>query len=115
MAANPPPGWLCHVCAKASGQDPFKKPAAPKKRKAPGDKRDVVHYVENRLPTMVNLCIKILTQYIDDVESLGDIGSVNLEAIAKAMAKTRSLTPQNASLFYNASNSKLVFYDATSK
>ncbi|TEB16422.1 hypothetical protein FA13DRAFT_1747165 [Coprinellus micaceus] len=95
MAANPPPGWLCH------------------KRKAPRDKRDVVHYVENRLPTMVNLCIKILTQYIDDVESLGDIGSVNLEAIAKAMAKTRSLTPQNASLFYNASNSKLVFFDAT--
>ncbi|KAF6758322.1 hypothetical protein DFP72DRAFT_1106852 [Ephemerocybe angulata] len=100
MAANPPPGWLCHVCAKASGQDPFKKPAAPRKRKAPGDKREVIHFVENRLPSLVNMCIKIVTQYIDDVESLGDIGALNVEAIAKAMAKNRSLTPENARLFY---------------
>ncbi|KAF6758516.1 DNA dependent ATPase [Ephemerocybe angulata] len=113
MAANPPPGWLCHVCAKASGQDPFKKPAAPRKRKAPGDKREVIHFVENRLPSLVNMCIKIVTQYIDDVESLGDIGTLNVEAIAKAMAKNRSLTPENARLFYNTTNTKLIFYDAT--
>ena len=108
MAANPGPGWLCHVCAKASGKDPFKKPAAPRKRKAPGDKREVVHFVENRLPTLVNLCIKVciflstlvnkrnmkfqvVTQHIDDVESLGDLGALNVEAIAKAMARNRSL------------------------
>ncbi|KAF6758311.1 hypothetical protein DFP72DRAFT_191959 [Ephemerocybe angulata] len=113
MAANPPPGWLCHVCAKASGQDPFKKPAAPRKRKALGDKREVIHFVENRLPSLVNMCIKIVTQYIDDVESLGDIGALNVEAIAKAMAKNRSLTPENARLFYNTTNTKLIFYDAT--
>ncbi|KAJ2928494.1 hypothetical protein H1R20_g8594, partial [Candolleomyces eurysporus] len=113
MAANPGPGWLCHVCAKASGKDPFKKPAAPRKRKAPGDKREVVHFVENRLPTLVNLCIKVVTQHIDDVESLGDIGTLNVEAIAKAMAKNRSLTAENAKLFYNTTNSKLVLYDAT--
>ncbi|RXW23189.1 hypothetical protein EST38_g2674 [Candolleomyces aberdarensis] len=113
MAANPGPGWLCHVCAKASGKDPFKKPAAPRKRKAPGDKREVVHFVENRLPTLVNLCIKVVTQHIDDVESLGDIGTLNVEAIAKAMAKNRSLTTENAKLFYNTTNSKLVLYDAT--
>jgi len=60
IAANPPPGWLCHVCAKAGGADPFKKPA-PKKRKAPGDKREVVHFVENRLPSLVNICIRVRT------------------------------------------------------
>ena len=73
---------------------------------------------------------QVVTQYIDDVESLGDLNALNVEAIAKAMARNRSLyvyslllvvfklnphsTPENAKLFYNATNSKLVFYDATS-
>ncbi|EFI28499.1 DNA dependent ATPase [Coprinopsis cinerea okayama7 len=113
MTANPPPGWLCHVCAKSSGQDPFKKPAAPKKRKTAADKREITHFVENRLPTLVTICIRLVTKHIDDVESLGDIGTLNLEAIAKAMSKNRSLTPDNAKLFYNASNPRLTFYDAT--
>ncbi|TFK24641.1 DNA dependent ATPase [Coprinopsis marcescibilis] len=113
LAANPPPGWLCHLCAKSSGQDPFKKSAAPKKRKAPADKREVIHFIENRLPTLVNICIKLLTKHIDDVESLGDIGTLNFEAISKAMSKNRSLTTENAKLFYNATNSRLTFHDAT--
>ncbi|KAH6899224.1 DNA dependent ATPase [Coprinopsis sp. MPI-PUGE-AT-0042] len=113
MAANPPPGWLCHICAKSSGQDPFKKPAAPRKRKAPADKREITHFVENRLPSLVNLCIKLVAKHIDDVESLGDIGSLNMDAIAKAMSKSRLLTADNAKLFYNATNSRLTFFDAT--
>lgn len=59
MAANPPPGFLCHNCAKASGADPFKKPAVPRKRKAPTDKRNVVHFEERRFPSLASLCIQV--------------------------------------------------------
>ena len=59
LAANPPPGFLCHVCAKASGADPFKKPAAPRKRKAPADKRNVVNFEERRFPSLATLCIQV--------------------------------------------------------
>lgn len=112
MAANPGPGYLCHTCAKASGNDPFKKPA-PKKRQVPADKRTITHFVESRFPSLVSLCIDLVTKHIDDIEALGDIGTMNMEAISKALSKNRRLTPENAKLFYNASNLSLTLFDAT--
>ena len=58
MAANPPPGYLCHQCAKASGVDPFKKASTPRKRK-PAEKREVVNFDQRRLPTLAALCIEV--------------------------------------------------------
>ncbi|KAG1884673.1 RNI-like protein [Suillus subluteus] len=113
MAANPPPGYLCHHCVKVSGTDPFKKPAVPRKRVNVTEKRDVVSYQERRFPSLAAMCIELITRYIDDVEALGDIGSVNMDEIAKALSKNRGLTPQNAHLFYDVLNKKLRFYDAT--
>jgi DNA repair protein RAD7 len=60
MASGTGPGFLCHQCAKASGADPFKKPTAPRKRKAPTEKRNVTHYEELRIPTLVSLCIQVI-------------------------------------------------------
>ncbi|KAF5386700.1 hypothetical protein D9615_002106 [Tricholomella constricta] len=113
MAASPGPGFLCHQCATASGIDPFKKPAVPKRKKAPADKRAVVNFEERRFPTLASLCIQLITKHIDDVEALGDIGAMNMEAISKALSKNRGMTPQNAHLFYNVSNTTLTLYDAT--
>jgi len=59
MAANPPPGYLCHQCAKAAGGDPFKKPAVPRKRKAVADKRAVISYEERRFPSLAAMCIEV--------------------------------------------------------
>ncbi|KAF8993948.1 hypothetical protein BDQ17DRAFT_1401499 [Cyathus striatus] len=73
-------GYLCHPCAKASGNDPFE---------------------ERRFPTLVSICIDIVSKHIEDIEAFGDIGMMNVEAIAKALSKNRCLTPQNAPLFYN--------------
>ncbi|OBZ75286.1 DNA repair protein rhp7 [Grifola frondosa] len=101
LAANPPPGFLCHVCAKASGADPFKKPALPRKRKSPAEKRNVTDVLQ------------LISKHIDDVEALGDIGSINMDEIAKAISKNRSLTAQNAPLFYDIENTTLTLYDVT--
>lgn len=56
--ANPPPGFLCHECKIADGSDPFKKPAA-RKRKAPEEKRKAITLDERRLPSLTSLCIKV--------------------------------------------------------
>ncbi|TFK45936.1 RNI-like protein [Heliocybe sulcata] len=113
MAARPGPGWLCHKCAKASGADPFKKPAAPRKRKAPEEKRKVVSFEERTLPSLASLCIKIITKHIDDVEALGDVGAMNLDEIAKSISRNRSMTPENVQLFYDVQNTRLTLYDVT--
>ncbi|TFK80509.1 RNI-like protein [Polyporus arcularius HHB13444] len=113
MAANPPPGWLCHICAKSSGADPFKKPAAPRKRKAAGDKRTLVSYEERRFPSLASVCIQVISNHIDDVEALGDIGTMNMDEIAKALSNNRSLNAENAMLFYNVENERLTLYDVT--
>ncbi|KAH9920184.1 RNI-like protein [Amylocystis lapponica] len=113
LAANPPPGFLCHLCAKASGADPFKKPALPRKRKAPSDKRKVVNFEERKFPTLASMCIELISKHIDDVEALGDIGGINMDEIAKSLARNRSLTPQNVPLFYDIAHTKLTLYDAT--
>ncbi|KAJ7091943.1 RNI-like protein [Mycena belliarum] len=113
MAAVPGPGFLCHPCAKASGTDPFKKSAAPRKRKTPAERRTVVHIEERSFPSLVSICIDVVARHIDDVEAFGDIGALNMEAISKALSKTRRLTSDNAPLFYSAENKRLSMYDAT--
>ena len=107
MASSSGEGYLCHQCAKAGGIDPFKKPTLPKKRKAPSEKRNVTSFEERRFPTLVSLCVQVcyylsvyrlmpmilqlITEHIDDVEALGDIGALNTEAIARALSRNRSL------------------------
>ncbi|KIK68104.1 hypothetical protein GYMLUDRAFT_54785 [Collybiopsis luxurians FD-317 M1] len=124
IAAIPGPGFLCHSCAKKLGNDPFKKPVALRKRTKAADKRNVVNFEERRLPTLVSMCIimtiwpihvypQIISNHINDIEAFGDIGSVNMDAISKAISKKRSLTPDNVHLFYGAENTSLILYDVT--
>ncbi|KAK0230718.1 RNI-like protein [Armillaria fumosa] len=112
MEAASGTGYLCHPCAKSSGTDPFKKPPVPRKRKTAAAKR-IVNYEERLFPSLASLCIQIISRYIDDIEALGDIGVLNMEAISKAISKNRSLTSTNAALFYGPENTVLTLYDAT--
>ncbi|KAE9410577.1 RNI-like protein [Gymnopus androsaceus JB14] len=113
IAANPGPGFLCHPCAKKQGNDPFKKPAAPRKRTKAAEKRSIVHFEQRRFPTLVSMCINIITNHIDDIEAFGDIGAMNMEAISKAISKKRSLNSENVQLFYGAEHTSLTLYDVT--
>ncbi|KAJ3977332.1 RNI-like protein [Lentinula raphanica] len=113
IAAANGPGYMCHSCAKKLGNDPFKKPTAPRKRTKAADKRNIVYFEERRFPTLVSLCINIVSTHIDDIEAFGDIGALNMEAISKAMSKKRSLNSENVNLFYGAGNTSLTLYDVT--
>ncbi|KAJ7074873.1 hypothetical protein B0H15DRAFT_956997 [Mycena belliarum] len=55
----------------------------------------------------------VVARHIDNVEAFGDIGALNMEAISKALSKTRRLTSDNAPLFYSAENKRLSMYEAT--
>jgi len=37
------------------------------------------------------MILQLITEHIDDVEALGDIGALNTEAIARALSRNRSL------------------------
>ncbi|EKM83235.1 hypothetical protein AGABI1DRAFT_69486 [Agaricus bisporus var. burnettii JB137-S8] len=112
-AAIPGPGWLCHPCAKEKGIEPLKKGSQSRKKKTVADRRTITTFEEKRFPTLVSLCIQLISKHIDDVESLGDIGTMNVEAISKTLSKNRSLTSENAQLFYSTTNATLTLYDAT--
>ncbi|PPQ73574.1 hypothetical protein CVT24_007460 [Panaeolus cyanescens] len=113
LASRDGKGFLCHPCSKAGGRDPFKKPALPKKKRTNADKRNVTSFEERRFPTLVSLCIQLITKHIDDIDALGDIGALNMEAISKALSKNRGLTIENAHLFYSPGNSTLTLFDTT--
>ena len=59
MAADPGPGWLCHTCAKAGGNDPFKKSQASRKKRLPTGKRTIASFEERRFPTLVSVCVQV--------------------------------------------------------
>ncbi|KAF8685238.1 RNI-like protein [Rhizoctonia solani] len=114
MAADPPPGFLCHTCAKASGADPFKKAGAPRGRKPVAEKRKIVNFEQKDVfKSLATTCIEIIAKYIDDMEALGDIGHINMDKISKILAKQRSLTDSTSKLFYSVENTTLTLYDTS--
>ncbi|CAE6495253.1 unnamed protein product [Rhizoctonia solani] len=113
MAADPPPGFLCHTCAKASGADPFKK-SGPRGRKPVAEKRKIVNYEQKDVfKSLATTCIEIIAKHIDDMEALGDIGHINMDKISKILARQRSLTESTSKLFYDVENTTLTLYDAS--
>lgn len=87
LAADPGPGFLCHVCAKSSGIDPFKKKAEPRKKKT--EKRVVQNFEEvEPVKSLTAMCIEvrwsfyILGAYLD--KTLRKL--VNLSIVSKSLA-----------------------------
>ncbi|KAG8704972.1 hypothetical protein FRC09_003227 [Ceratobasidium sp. 395] len=114
MAADPPPGYLCHTCAKASGADPFKKTGGPRVRKPATEKRKIVNFEQKDVfKSLATNCIEIIAKHIDNLEALGDIGQINMDRVAKILAKQRSLTESTSKLFYDVENTSLTIYDAS--
>ncbi|KZO92412.1 RNI-like protein [Calocera viscosa TUFC12733] len=112
--ADPGPGYLCPACTKAAGHDLFKTAQGPRKRKENVTKRKIVFFEENDpVPTLAELCLETIAKHIEDVDALGDIGSLNMDKIAKIIAKNRRLNASVAPLFYDITNENLTLYDCT--
>lgn len=110
-----PQTWLCVQCCPKLGLDAFGKKKAPTKaapKKAAREK--IVHYEVTKGPTpLADLCIQMIGKYIEEVDALGDIGSVNMSKVCKIICKSRRLTPETATLLYSVDRTELTMYDCT--
>jgi DNA repair protein RAD7 len=68
---------------------------------------------ERKIASLVSHCVELISNHIDDVEALGDLGAANMEAIAKAICRNRTLSPENVMLFHDVNNTSLFLHDVT--
>ncbi|GME69533.1 unnamed protein product [[Candida] boidinii] len=64
-------------------------------------------------PTLQDKCIQIISNNIDDVELLGDIGIINLKKICRILSKNRSLNNETMKLFLDKNLNELEFWDCS--
>ncbi|RUP52177.1 hypothetical protein BC936DRAFT_138365 [Jimgerdemannia flammicorona] len=101
---------ICPTCASGGKDADAKK--MPKRRKAKGPKvAGEDGFVP--VPTLQDLCIKVIAHYIEDVEALGNIGEINMDKICKIICKNRQLNNHVARLFMDPQETQMSFYDCT--
>ncbi|ORX88809.1 RNI-like protein [Basidiobolus meristosporus CBS 931.73] len=105
-------GKLCPACAEGKKTP---KNAKPRKRKRANKlgKGTVFWDEDGVVPTLQDICIKIIGRYIDDVETLGDIGDYNMDKIAQIISKHRQLNNHTLKLFLDPIHQELSLYDCT--
>ncbi|EST06589.1 Leucine-rich repeat, cysteine-containing subtype [Kalmanozyma brasiliensis GHG001] len=108
-------GPLCHRCGptykgNGTGPDAKAKPA-PKKKQV--RRKNLQDGLRQSFPSLQSYCIEVVSRHIEDVEALGQIGFVNLDAISKSISKNRSLNPTTLQLFLSPSITTLSLYDCS--
>ncbi|WVN87558.1 uncharacterized protein L203_102741 [Cryptococcus depauperatus CBS 7841] len=108
--------YLCVQCCYALDIDPFAKikKVSAKKVTKKQERAKIIHYEEKKgVQTLGDMCIKLIGQYIEDVDQLRDIGAINMDKVCKIICKSRRLTPETASLFYSVDRHSLEMWDCT--
>ncbi|KAE8224855.1 hypothetical protein CF319_g2303 [Tilletia indica] len=107
-------GAFCHRCGPLQASDAAPAPKPKKKRLTAAEKRQVqIEELKTKIPSLQSMCISIVTDHIEDVEALGDIGPHNIDAISKAIARSRSLNPNTVKLFLSPGLPQLTLYDCS--
>ncbi|VEU24389.1 DEKNAAC105565 [Brettanomyces naardenensis] len=65
------------------------------------------------IPSLQDFCVKIISDNINDVDLLGDIGTNNRQKICRILAKKRSLDSKTMQLFLDPSMKELEFWDCS--
>lgn len=108
-------GYLCESChetlKKRERQVRRQELNARKKRKKLA--QALLDKTEVKIPSLQDVCIKVLTRNIGDVEVLGDIGQVNMNKISRILSKNRSLNDATVPLFLNPGLKSLELWDCS--
>ena len=108
-------GYLCESCNKLWKERERKARAnqlnARKKRKRVA--QALLNKTTVKIPKLQDVCIKKITQNIEDVDVLGDIGQVNLNKISQILSKNRSLNDKTISLFLSPDLKNISFWDCS--
>lgn len=108
-------GYLCPSCTKIQ----IRKERLAKKNEIEARKRRkkiaaaLLDKKQFKLPSLQDFCINIITQNINDVELLGEIGAHNKAKICRILAKNRSLNSKTIGLFLDSKTSNLEFWDCS--
>ncbi|CAD6885986.1 unnamed protein product [Tilletia laevis] len=107
-------GAFCHRCGPLQASIAAAAPKPKKKRLTAAEKRQVqIEELKTKIPSLQSMCISIVTDHIEDVDALGDIGPHNIDAISKAIARSRSLNPNTVKLFLSPGLPQLTLYDCS--
>ncbi|KAI8576689.1 hypothetical protein K450DRAFT_118957 [Umbelopsis ramanniana AG] len=102
---------LCPSCEKGETKKP-----EPKKRRRIARNGVVKKIGSNgyfEVASLQDISIRLIAKYIEDVEALGDIGTINMDKICKIISKNRKLSNETARLFLNPMETELSMYDCT--
>lgn len=108
-------GYLCHECNQLLKAKERKLRAnqlnARKRRKKVA--QALLNKSEIKVPKLQDVCIKKITENIEEVDVLGDIGQVNMNRISKILSKNRSLNNKTMTLFLTPDLKRLEFWDCS--
>ncbi|SAM08434.1 hypothetical protein [Absidia glauca] len=104
---------MCPSCV--SGKEPVSDKSSKKRLHTHGGNKKAwyMHGVQTAsvIPSLQDICVKVITDHIDDVEALGDISAMNMDKIAKIICRNRQLTNHTARLFMQPHIRELRLYD----
>ena len=103
---------LCPACLKMSTVKA--KPRASKKQIKVVHKTSLLDDMNKSVLPLQDLCIKLVCQYVDQIEDEGSLGAISAqsrEKISRIMSKHRQLTDKTMNLLFDATNESLKLYD----
>lgn len=99
---------ICNDCI--NGVTVTKKPVA-RKRQIAVMKKDTL--VKDNLPSLQDICIAVVVDYIEDVDTLGVISEESSDKIAKIISRNRKLNDATSRLFMEPYKKRIDLYDCT--
>ncbi|CAN6615214.1 DNA repair protein Rad7p [Trichomonascus vanleenenianus] len=66
-----------------------------------------------RTAKLQDLCIRVLSKYIDQVDALGEIGANNMDKIGRILTRNRQLNDATVKLFLSSELTSLEFWDCS--
>ncbi|EPX70445.1 Rad7 Rhp7 [Schizosaccharomyces octosporus yFS286] len=107
-------GWLCYPCSRGAEEQQVPE-IHTRKRRAMTRKKAAAATMDEELnvPKLQDICIRIIAEYIHDVEALGDIGQLNMDKISQIISKNRSLDDTTVQLFLTGDQTELRLYDCS--
>lgn len=101
---------ICPNClGSKDGQK--KKKSVPKRRKIVAIQKEPIS--KEILPSLQDICIAVVAEYIDDLESFGIISDESIEKLSKIISKNRKLNDITSRLFMEPVHTRLRLYDCT--
>lgn len=108
-------GYVCLACAAQTKPKKGKATAAAAAKRKRKKTAEMLLEQQNRIiPSLQDLCISCVADYIDDVDELGDLSSQNFIKISAILSRNRKLSARTCQLFFRGETSILELWDCSS-